>query len=140
MIKCSRATRPASYAISSSSAGMAGALVRTSKMTKKTISLRPYFGNVTVCKTRTGYQREYTKLFGTPDVALKAGANGRMSGKYDEKKMRPEYVVWAKNRSYLAHELSHVVLHVFELADIDPRAANGEPFCYMLSQLMLEAK
>lgn len=106
----------------------------------KTLSLRPYFGKVKVCKNHEEYQRAYTKLFGHPDDGLKPGTNGRMSGKYSDEKQCPTYVVWAKNRSYLAHELSHVVLHVFELADIDPRAANGEPFCYMLSQLMLEAK
>jgi hypothetical protein len=106
----------------------------------KTLSLRPYFGTVKVCVTHSEYQREYKKLFGENDSALTEGKNGRMSGKYDEKTRCPIYVVWAKNRSYLAHELSHVILHVFELADIDPRAANGEPFCYMLSQLMLEAK
>lgn len=49
------------------------------------------------------------------------------------------YLVWGKNRPYLAHEIAHVVLHVFEIAGIDPRDANGEPFCYMLSQLLLEA-
>jgi hypothetical protein len=31
------------------------------------------------------------------------------------------------------------VLHVFERCGIDPREAHGEPFCYMLSQLMLDA-
>jgi hypothetical protein len=36
--------------------------------------------------------------------------------------------------------LSHVMLNVFELVGIDPREAGGEPFCYMLSQLMLEAE
>lgn len=40
----------------------------------------------------------------------------------------------------LAHELSHVVLHVFERCGIDPREALGEPFCYMLGQLMLQAQ
>jgi hypothetical protein len=39
----------------------------------------------------------------------------------------------------LAHELSHCLLHVFERCGIDPIQAGGEPFCYMLSQLMMEA-
>lgn len=106
----------------------------------KTLSLRPYFGRVKVCATVHEYQREYKKLFGHEDEHMTDDKQGRMSGRYCEKKRSPTYVVWARNRSYLAHELSHVILHVFELADIDPRAANGEPFCYMLSQLMLEAK
>jgi hypothetical protein len=40
----------------------------------------------------------------------------------------------------LAHEFSHVVLHVFERCGIDPREGSGEPFCYLLSQLLLDAK
>ena len=39
----------------------------------------------------------------------------------------------------MAHELAHVALHVFERCGIDPRSGNGEPFCYLLSQLMLDA-
>lgn len=49
------------------------------------------------------------------------------------------YLVWGKNPHTLAHELAHAVLHVFERCGIDPREARGEPFCYMLSQLLLEA-
>jgi Trk-type K+ transport system membrane component len=49
------------------------------------------------------------------------------------------YLVWAKATHTMAHELSHVVLHVFERCGIDPREAGGEPFCYILSQLLLEA-
>ncbi len=92
-----------------------------------------------MCKTTTEYQLEYKKLFGEEDKDLTDHKFGRMSGKYDDTKRKPTYIVWAKNKSYLAHELSHVILHVFELTGIDPREANGEPFCYMLSQLMLEA-
>lgn len=49
------------------------------------------------------------------------------------------YLLWAEETHTMAHELSHVVLHTFERLGIDPREGNGEPFCYMLSQLMLEA-
>lgn len=50
------------------------------------------------------------------------------------------YLVWANKPHLLAHELSHVVFHVFKRCGIDPRKSTGEAFCYMLSQLMLEAK
>jgi hypothetical protein len=50
------------------------------------------------------------------------------------------YLIWAKDAAQLAHEIAHVVLHVFERCGIDPRECNGEPFCYMLSQLMIDAK
>lgn len=49
------------------------------------------------------------------------------------------YLVWASNPHTLAHELAHTVLHVFERCGIDPREAGGEPFCYLLSQLILDA-
>jgi hypothetical protein len=49
------------------------------------------------------------------------------------------YLVWGEKAHALAHELAHVVLHVFERCGIDPREGNGEPFCYMLSTLFVEA-
>ena len=49
------------------------------------------------------------------------------------------YLVWGKKPHNLAHEISHTVLHVFKRCGIDPREGNGEPFCYMLSQLILDA-
>lgn len=62
-----------------------------------------------------------------------------MDGLYTKDKA-PRFIVWAVDNARLAHELSHVILDVFDVAGIDPRHANGEPFCYLLSQLMLEAK
>jgi hypothetical protein len=35
--------------------------------------------------------------------------------------------------------VAHVVLHVFERCGIDPISGNGEPFCYMLSQILIDA-
>lgn len=105
----------------------------------KELSLRPYFGTVRVCKTKAEYQREHRKLTGRPDHELDTGMEkqGRMYahvGPHD-----PVFVVWASKPWYLAHELSHVILIEFEWAGIDPREGAGEPFCYMLSQLMMEA-
>jgi len=79
----------------------------------------------------------HRKVFGNADE-IPADTAGRVSfnvignGSF-------AYVLWAHKTPNLAHELSHVILHVFEHCGIDPREANGEPFCYMLSQLMLEA-
>lgn len=106
-------------------------------MTVRELSLRPYPGRVLVCKTRKAYQEEHVKLFGNEDDLR--GKYGRMTGGCVPGKP-PTYLVWACDTARLAHELSHVILHVFELAGIDPREANGEPFCYMLSQLMLDAR
>ena len=49
------------------------------------------------------------------------------------------YLVWGEDAPSIAHELAHVILDVFSMCGIDPREASGEPFCYMLSQLMSEA-
>lgn len=44
--------------------------------------------------------------------------NGRMDGHEDG-----IYLVWGCDKARLAHELSHVILHVFEIIGIDPREA-----------------
>jgi hypothetical protein len=49
------------------------------------------------------------------------------------------WLVWASEIAYLAHEFSHVLLQTFCTIGHDPTTGDGEPFCYMLSQLMLEA-
>lgn len=48
-------------------------------------------------------------------------------------------LIWWTRPETLVHELAHVVLDIFTEVGIDPRTGNGEPFCYMLSQLHLEA-
>ena len=50
------------------------------------------------------------------------------------------YLVWARETSQLAHELTHVLFHIWERCGMDPRDSGGEAFCYMLSQLMIDAK
>ena len=101
------------------------------------LSLRPYHGRLFVAPTTAAYERAHQRIFKTPDV-LNCGQEGRFSGGEGNDGMWT-YLVWAEKPHTLAHELSHVVLHVFERCKIDPREGNGEPFCYMLSQLILEA-
>ena len=102
------------------------------------LSLRPYNGRLFLVKTAKGYERAHEKLYRTPDV-LTCAQDGRFSG--DEgKDGKWTYLIWGKKQHNVAHELAHVVLHVFERCGIDPRQGNGEPFCYMLSQLLLEAR
>ena len=103
----------------------------------KTLSLRPYPGQVTTCSTQAEYQKHYKKLHGKIDDGLNSSSSGRMSGRIFEGKS-PTYLIWAATPCYLAHELSHVILDVFDRVGIDPRQANGEPFCYLLSQLLLD--
>lgn len=103
----------------------------------KELSLRPYNGRLFVCRTRKGYEKAHKKVFREPDV-LTCAQEGRFSGGCGKDGMWT-YLVYAEKPHTMAHELAHALLHVFERCGIDPREANGEPFCYMLSQLMLEA-
>lgn len=102
----------------------------------KELSLRPYHGRLFIVKTAKEYEKAYTKLFKTPD-ALTCAQEGRFSGGEGRDGMWT-YLVWGKKPCTVAHEMAHVVLHVFERCGIDPREGNGEPFCYMLAQLILE--
>ena len=77
-------------------------------------------------------------IFGEPDKLNKA-QTGRFSAG-SGKKGDLQYLIWAKNRNSLVHELSHVVLDLFEITGIDPRGCQGEPFCYMLCHLLGECK
>lgn len=104
----------------------------------KELSLRPYNGRLFVAKTAKEYERSHKKLFCTSDV-LSCAQEGRFNGGEGNDGLWT-YLVWGKHPHALAHELAHTVLHVFERCGIDPRAGNGEPFCYMLSQLLLEAE
>lgn len=103
----------------------------------KELSLSPYNGRIFLAKYKKDYERSHKKLFREPDV-LHCGQEGRFSGGCGKDGMWT-YLVWGPRPHTLAHELSHVVLHVFQRCGIDPREAAGEPFCYLLSQLILDA-
>jgi hypothetical protein len=104
----------------------------------KELSLRPYNGRLFFCRTRRDYEASSVKVFKTPDV-LDCSQEGRFTGG-EGKDGKWTYLIYAQRPHTLAHELSHVVLHVFERCGIDPRESSGEPFCYLLSQLILDAK
>lgn len=104
----------------------------------KQLSLRPYPGILFVAKSKKDYERAHKKLFKSPDV-LSCEQAGRFAVGEGKRGMLT-YLVYGGSIPSLCHELSHVVLHLFEYVGIDPRESLGEPFCYMLSQLVLEAK
>lgn len=104
----------------------------------KELSLRPYNGRLFLASSRKDYEKGHQKLFRTADV-LNCAQCGRFTGG-EGKDGLWTYLIWAKGPPQLAHELSHVVLHVFERVGIDPRESLGEPFCYMLTQLIIDAK
>lgn len=104
------------------------------------LSLRPYNGSLYVCKDEEAYQRMHKKIFGDRDVPLaSSGTNGRFAGGCGPDG-KWAYLIWFTSAATLAHELSHCILHVFERCGIDPSASGGEPFCYLLSQLMIDSE
>jgi len=103
----------------------------------KELSLRPYNGRLFIAKSKKDYEDGHAKLFKKPDV-LSCAQAGRMTGGEGKDGMWT-YLIWANDAPALSHEIAHVVFHVFERCGIDPVSGNGEPFCYMLSQLMTDA-
>lgn len=104
----------------------------------KEISLRPYNGRLFLATSQDDYTRSCKRMF-KHDPVIDCSHGGLFRGGEGRDGMWT-YLVWARASHYLAHELSHVALHVFERCGIDPRDSGGEPFCYLLSQLMIDAK
>lgn len=102
------------------------------------LSLRPYNGIAYFARTRKDYERAHVKLFAEPDILTPAQC-GRFSADVGPDGLWT-YLIWAETPHTLAHELAHVALHVAQRCGWDPREAGGEPFCYLLSQLILDAK
>mgnify|MGYP000961172966 CR=1 FL=1 len=102
------------------------------------LSLRPYNGELWIAKTKEAYDLAHKRIFKEPDVAFCEGVAGRFSGGANRNGMWA-YLIWAPTPAIMAHELSHVIFATFNRCGIDPRNDEGEAFCYMLSQLMMEA-
>lgn len=102
----------------------------------KQISLRPYKGKLYVAKTRKQYYEAHKAIYNEEPDVLNKTHGGRFV--YGNSKGMGAYLVYAKSKSTLVHELSHVVLHLFDTCGIDPRS-NDEPFCYLVQQLYEDA-
>ena len=113
--------------------------MKKNKLTRadlKELPLRPYPGYVFVTRNRKAFVRAAKELFDTDEDLT--GKCGRFLG--GASWYHPfTYLVWYSSPETLAHELAHVIFALFECVGIDPREAREEPFCYMLSQLILEA-
>lgn len=103
------------------------------------LSLRPYNGRLYLASSLRDYKKSHKILFKEEDFELQIGARGHTTGRCNSAG-EWTYLIWSEGIETLAHELAHVILHMFQRCGIDPRDANGEPFCYMLSQLMLDSK
>ena len=104
----------------------------------KELSLRPYNGRLFFCKSRKDYEKSHRKVFAAEDV-LQCNQKGRFGGGEGKDGMW-SYLVYAKEPSVLAHEMAHVVFHVFLRCGINPADSGGEQFCYLLSQLIMDAE
>lgn len=101
------------------------------------LSLRPYPGRLFVTKTKRDYQQAHQKLFAKRGK-IPDGIFGRCT--FQCRKGAWQYLVWAETLPNMAHELAHVVFHVFGNCGIDPRSGDEEPFCYLLAQLISDAQ
>jgi hypothetical protein len=104
------------------------------------LSLRPYNGTLWVTASRDGYKYASRKAFkrDCEHEEIQDDMKGRLCIGEGSDGMWT-YLVWSETPSGMAHELAHVVLHVFERCGIDPIKSAGEPFCYLLGQLMDDA-
>lgn len=103
----------------------------------KEISLRPYPGMVFVTQNKNAFDRAAKELFDREEKQQNTQAGRFIAGPSG---YHPHTaLVWWSKPETLAHELAHVVLDIFETVGINPISGQGEPFCYLLSQLFLEA-
>lgn len=112
---------------------------RTLTRTKiKELPLRPYPGMVFVTKDRKAFERAAMELWNRDERQNGIAQWGRFVAGPSWYHPHTALIWWTKPET-LAHELAHVILDTFERVGIDPVSGQGEPFCYMLSQLFLEA-
>lgn len=100
----------------------------------KESSLRPYPGRLFIAYTKSAYEAATLEIFGEKDKL-----DGSEGGKFNYaggKDGISTYVVWGSNVPYWTHEMSHVVLHLFQRVGVNPVKSTGEPFCYMVQALM----
>lgn len=102
----------------------------------KKLSLRPYSGYAYISFSKKEYEKDHKKLFNHEDV-LTIAQRGRFSGGCGPDGMWT-YLIYGKSPPDIAHEVCHVVLEVFKRCGIDPTEGNSEPFCYMVSQILLD--
>ena len=105
----------------------------------KALSLRPYHGEILLCDSLAELRKQYRRLTKTA-YPYEDDPNGGRFVLVDGGRLTSRaWLVFAATPHALAHEFAHVLLHTFRTIGHDPREGDGEPFCYMLSQLLLEA-
>lgn len=104
----------------------------------KELSLRPYNGRLFLAESKDDYEKAHDELFAEPDV-LTCSMKGRYGGGAGHDGVWT-YLVYAETPDIMAHEFCHVLFHVWERCGMNPSDSGGEQFCYMLSQLMIDAE
>lgn len=104
----------------------------------KSISLRPYHGKIFLCKTHKEMRKIYRKRTKnkSPHELSSAGHYIKLEG---DTLADTVWLVYGSKERHLAHEYAHVLLQTFAALGHNPTEGDGEPFCYMLSQLLLES-
>lgn len=107
------------------------------KIEYQRIALRPYPGEILLFKRLNSLRAKYTTMTGDAYPYVDEVTGGRFV--LVRKGTKRSWLVYARRPHVKAHEFLHVLLATFSECGIDPIEANGEPLCYMLSQLLLEA-
>lgn len=102
----------------------------------KKILLRPYAGYVLIAKTKKEFLQLFKKHEGHDcTFPIGQGVTSRMPLKRGQL-----FIIYAKDNPSLMHEFCHVLLDLFEYIQANPTGCNGEPFAYMMSYLVEEAR
>jgi hypothetical protein len=103
------------------------------------LSLRPYHGSILLCDSPAEMRKQYRRLCRKTCPHEITESGGRYIKIEFDHPHETQWLVYSDSLAYLAHEFCHVLLQTFKTIGHDPTQGDGEPFCYMLSQLMLEA-
>lgn len=104
----------------------------------KRIELTPYYSHVIVTRSAADAKRTYQRMF-KQKLEILTNCYG-LTTTLQRKGCTDAYFVYAVRTSDLAHEFGHVLLRLFKSIGSDPAEGGGEPFCYLLSHLMDEAR
>ncbi len=104
------------------------------------LSLRPYPGKIKLFRDLAQFRAYYEAKSGKPYEYMTDPRGGQFIRLDAPAENDVVWLVYGKRPHVLAHEFVHILFHLFEKIGAHPADSNGEPFCYMLSQLMLDAR
>lgn len=118
---------------------MAAVSKRGRRIVYEDLSLTPYPGRVYVFRSFDDLAAKYEAMTGRRYELRDEPMGGHFVYlEHPKGSDGGRFLVCAGTRAALAHEFAHVILITFELCGIDPSGCKGEPFCYLLSQLIID--